>query len=240
MGRPKMTPEEFWRKVNKNGPLPDAAKYPNLTEPCWIWTKAKSNNGYGVTSFDWKQTPTHRAAWVLTNGQIPDGLCVLHKCDNPPCCNPSHLFLGTPADNAADMVAKKRQSKGIEHSDAITPRRLRGEESPTCILTEESVTEMRKLYLQDGLSSREIAKRFGIADSHVFRIVKGECWKHIPLPECTYTESRRFSKLTPETVREIRALRTTGMPVNEIAHKFGLSIYTTNDIVYRRTWKDLS
>lgn len=94
----------FWGKVNKNGPI-----MPNMTTPCWEWTKCRNNWNYGVTSFGKGRTlGTHKLAWILTNGEVPEGYLVLHKCDNPPCCNPEHLFIGTQSDNVRDAITKGR------------------------------------------------------------------------------------------------------------------------------------
>ena len=108
--------ERFWAKVDKNGPIP--AHRPDLG-PCWIWLGAKVTGGYGVikTGFSThktrKQSLTHRFSWEVHFGPIPSATpFVLHKCDNPPCPNPGHLFLGTAADNTADMMAKGRQAFG--------------------------------------------------------------------------------------------------------------------------------
>jgi hypothetical protein len=90
--------ERFWLRVNKNG------------DDCWTWTGFKNELGYGLFSLDHKHVKAHRVSWMVANGKIPDGLCVLHSCDNPICVNPSHLFLGTMKDNTQDMLAKGRQS----------------------------------------------------------------------------------------------------------------------------------
>lgn len=87
---------------------------------CWIWQGGRRGNmGYGAITDRGKPMSAHRAAWIMYNGQIPDGLLVCHKCDNPRCVNPAHLFLGTHQDNMDDRTAKNRQSQGIKHSEAI-------------------------------------------------------------------------------------------------------------------------
>jgi hypothetical protein len=97
----------FWLKVNKNGPLPERA--PDLG-PCWVWTGGVDGGGYGQFRLRSRvpMVKAHRLAWELIVGPVPDGLWVLHKCDNPPCCHPGHLFVGTPSDNARDAIAKGR------------------------------------------------------------------------------------------------------------------------------------
>ena len=78
------------------------------TSGCWLWTGRHDKQGYGWLYVDRMARRTHRIAWTLTHGQIPGKLCVLHTCDNPPCINPEHLWLGTPKDNAQDRMAKGR------------------------------------------------------------------------------------------------------------------------------------
>lgn len=90
-------PERFWRRVMK----PES-------DGCWTWTGSTAGYGYGRVFVDGRQQSAHRVAWELTNGPIPEGLIVCHKCDNPPCVRPLHLFLGTHKDNSQDMVRKQR------------------------------------------------------------------------------------------------------------------------------------
>jgi hypothetical protein len=116
--------ERFWSRVDKRG-----------FDDCWHWTGRLSEHGYG--SFDDPKKPkkAHRIAWELTYGPIPDSLCVLHSCDNPACCNPSHLWLGTQLENIADMWTKGRGSPPPHNDEKITPdevceirnRRMHGE-----------------------------------------------------------------------------------------------------------------
>ena len=94
--------ERFWEKVDKTG-------------NCWIWTAACMTNGYGQIWDGSKDRGAHRISWILHNGPIPNNLHVLHKCDNPPCVRPDHLFLGTPIDNMLDAKAKGRLNSTKSH-----------------------------------------------------------------------------------------------------------------------------
>lgn len=100
--------ERFWPRVNKAGPI-----HAVLGTPCWLWTGAPDNRGYGrlSTTLGGSVLKAHRLSWEIANGAIPEGLCVLHRCDNPPCVNPEHLFLGTRPDNARDMADKGRHGR---------------------------------------------------------------------------------------------------------------------------------
>lgn len=111
----------FWVKVNKDGPIPEHC--PELG-PCWIWTRATDKKGYGKFGIGPKGGNrsffAHRVAFALAGTIPPDDLMACHQCDNPPCCNPAHLFLGTAADNLGDMAAK-----GRNHGDACHRGHLR-------------------------------------------------------------------------------------------------------------------
>lgn len=220
MGRPQMTPEYFWSKVDKSGG-PDA---------CWPWTGAKNKSGYGVTSYRWKQFTSHRLAYLFAE-RDPGFKLVCHKCDNPPCCNPAHLFLGTAKENSRDMVSKNRQSSGEKHSDALMPGRQRGENHYETNLKDSDAIEARRLYTETRVPLKEIARMYGLSYHSMQKLVLGITWKHLPCPK---REGHRNIQYDQKRVEEILQLRSTGMTVKQIAAHFGMSIWTCNDIVYRR------
>lgn len=151
----------FWSHVQKS-------------DGCWEWQGRRTSRGYGRTTGRLLGGPrtarAHRVAWELTNGPIPGGLGVLHRCDNPPCCNPDHLFLGTAADNAADMVAKGR---------AHHPKG-KGEQSPAARLTTAQVMFMRTLRSR-GASILQLEALFGVSNQQVSKITSGKSWGHLPI-----------------------------------------------------------
>jgi hypothetical protein len=134
-------------------------------DACWPWT-ASTNTGYGQMTWKRKPDRAHRLMWVLHHGPIPpDKPHILHRCDNPPCCNPAHLWAGTNADNIADMVAKKRARGGGQ----------RGEDSGNAKLT---LIQVRAIRAATGMQ-RDTAKRFGVSLSTVNSILRGRNWRHL-------------------------------------------------------------
>lgn len=139
----------LWSKVRKD-------------DGCWEWTGAcGKTSGYGIISYQGKQTQPHRVAWELTHGPIPDGIYVCHRCDNRLCVRPDHLFLGTPKENTADMIAKGRVA--------------RGERMPQTRLTPDDVRAIR----ESNENYKVIAARYGIGDMYVYEIRARRVWKHI-------------------------------------------------------------
>lgn len=132
---------------------------------CWIWLAGKTGLGYGQYILNGKVLYAHRVSWMLKNGDIPKGLHVLHRCDNPKCVNPNHLYVGTHQQNMNDKKMRGRNPG------------LKGELSPKAKLTWEQVREMRILYSKGNISHRELAKKFGISNRMVSAIIRKDCWK---------------------------------------------------------------
>lgn len=139
---------------------------PGEPDACWEWTRAFASGGYGAMSIgDGKGRNAHVVAWELANNRpAPRGMMVRHTCDNPPCCNPSHLVLGTNADNVADKVARGRQPRGTQ--------------IPWSKLTEDSVREIRYL-AASGIPMSHLAKRFDVSEAAISYAVKRKTWKHV-------------------------------------------------------------
>jgi hypothetical protein len=133
---------------------------------CWEWQGSTDGWGYGLIKVRDSRYRTHRAAWIAAHGPIPVGLFVCHRCDNPPCWRPDHLFLGTPAENAADMRVKLRAATGELHGWAK--------------LTEDQVAEIRERYSAGGVTQSQLATEYGIDSSGVSRIVRRVTW-NIPV-----------------------------------------------------------
>ena len=147
--------ERFWLRVDRRG-----------TKECWEWTGACNPGGYGMFGIDGRAVLAHRLSYTIHYGYIPDGLCVCHHCDNRPCINPLHLFVGTPADNNADMVRKGRDSQ------------LFGELHSHAKLTDAKVLEILSIERVAG-DQDIIASKFGVSRSTISKIRSRRAWKHL-------------------------------------------------------------
>lgn len=152
----KTLAERFWSKVDKRGP-----------DECWNWTASLWGGGYGQFMRKGSRY-AHHVSWELTNGSRGDK-CVLHKCDNPRCVNPRHLFLGSLSDNTQDMMRKGR------HRPAV----LRGTEHKRSKLSEHQVRLIRTAYNGGWANGVELARMYGVSSTIIYGIVKGRSWKHV-------------------------------------------------------------
>ena len=138
-------------------------------ESCWPWAGKVNANGYGIAPAKTGERLAHRLTYRETLGDIPPGMFVCHHCDNPICCNPSHLFLGTPSDNSADMWAKGRHKP-------FTPL---GDDHPRARLTAAVIPEIRRL-CAERMTHREVAAMFGVCRSTITSVIRGWTWAHVP------------------------------------------------------------
>jgi len=154
-----LTPAKFWQRIQK--PV-----------GCWLYDGAKETNGYGYLQSPLPDGPrfitAHKLAWILTNGPVPEGLHVLHKCDIRACCNPDHLYLGTDADNMADKVSRKRN--------------YIGEDLHTAKLTEVQAREIIAITDRRKGQAIKVAKRYGVKNGTISTIWRGDSWMHLPRP----------------------------------------------------------
>jgi hypothetical protein len=149
----------FWCRVKKQ-------------EGCWAWLGYKNKFGYGTFS-TMKELTAHRIAWILTNGSIPDGLNVLHKCDTAECCNPEHLYLGSTPENHHDMISRRR-------AWWFDKRKWRhGEDSNRAILSNEQVLQIRHRYSSGLITQNELAQEFGVCRSTIGYAISGKNWSHL-------------------------------------------------------------
>lgn len=138
-------------KINKNG--------------CFIYTGKVDKDGYPSFSYLNKFIRGNQLSWILMNGEIPNGMCVCHTCDDPRCINPAHLFLGTNKENTADRNEKNRQA--------------RGQKQAFCKLTQEKVILMREDYFQKGKTLKTISTEFGVCPATAREAIQGINWKWV-------------------------------------------------------------
>lgn len=150
----------FWKHVDRRGP-----------DECWEWQgrcdppTGKTTKGYGYfAGFGRMKVGAHVFAYELERGEVGRGRVVMHTCDNPPCCNPAHLVIGTPADNMRDRLAKGHYPRGMAHHNSK--------------LTEEAVKAIRSRYAM-GEKQVALAAEFGVGQQTISRVVNGRDWDHV-------------------------------------------------------------
>lgn len=177
--------DRFWLKVKKSD------------DGCWVWIGTRNDRGYGIITQGGKGTPdlrAHRLSWEIANGRsIPAGMNVLHRCDNPPCVRPDHLFVGDQRANVDDMIAKGRHSRGVGHSarcvtgddhwTRLDPERCRalakrGEQVGNAKLTADVVVRIRRLLI-DGKQQKQIAAELGVSKSLISLVALRKIWRHV-------------------------------------------------------------
>jgi hypothetical protein len=177
------TINRFWSKVNRTQDV----------RACWEWLASTTHNGYGQFKVQNRSLRTNRVAWELTYGAIPQGLFVLHTCDNPACCNPFHLELGTHEKNMHDMKIRKRAACGDKNGSRLHPERLvRGNDHPArkspwmvgemngeARLNELQVKSIREQYSLRKKSMRILSIEYGVTKTQISRIIRGISWKHL-------------------------------------------------------------
>lgn len=194
----RSTPEDFWARCRRGAP-----------EDCWPWTAARSKKGYGSVRYQGEVWVASRLAWFLTFGDIPNGLCVCHTCDNPSCVNPAHLFVGTVVENNRDRDRKGRTARGMRHGSVTCPEavargarnglvkhperrpygrrngrytcpeRTRRGEDHSGAKLTSGDVVRIKQLAAAGLSQRAIGSEFGVTHGTVGAILRGESWRTI-------------------------------------------------------------
>ncbi len=149
----------FWNKVT----------VPDNDEACWEWLGNRLPYGYGHIKIEGKQIKAHRWSYEYINGPIPNGLLVLHRCDNPPCVRPDHLFLGTHSDNILDALAKGR----------LDPVKMGLHNAK---LSEHDVIEIRNLFASTIATRTQLAERYGVTRTTIEYVTKGTTWQHVGGP----------------------------------------------------------
>lgn len=214
------------------GHLPEKERFMMYVEKmpesgCWHWRGAFAG-GYGRFRMGYKNVAAHRASLLMfsTPPENFQKLLACHKCDNPRCVNPDHLFIGTHQDNIDDKMSKGRHATG------------HGVDYKHAKLTEDDVLEIRA----SELTVRELALKFGVTTSNITAIQTGKRWKHVGGKIRRHTEKHVFGETHPQSkldAEKVRFIRNSDLSIRELAEHFGLAIMTVYDARLRRSWKHI-
>lgn len=158
MRRVKNTPADVWSMIKKGE-----------SDECWEFQGGRNRQGYGNFSLDGKTAVAHRLVYILTFGDIPAGLIVRHTCDNPPCCNPRHLLLGTTKDNSLDMVSRGRH-RGYTAG-------FQGEAHPRAKLSIQKAKAIRQKFSK-GVPMLNMAKEYNVSPAAIWQVLQGNSWNY--------------------------------------------------------------
>lgn len=208
--------QRFWNKVVKS-------------EACWEWRGAKFKTGYGSFFAGGRTRRAHRWIWERNHGCIPDGLLVLHHCDNRMCVRLDHLFLGNHQDNATDASLKGRTA--------------RGERSGTAKITLEQANEIRTSYASRTVSQKKLAEKYGISQAAISGIVLGRKWPDASFPpaepQSVFAPGGIAAKLKKDDVARIRTERISHrLSQTQLANRFGVTQSCISRILSEKRWRN--
>jgi len=200
----------------------------NNENKCWGWTASLSTHGYGQLHIKGKTYRAHRVSYEIFNGKIPKNTFICHKCNNPICCNPKHLYAGNAFTNTQDKIAA-----GVLYS--IPPRR--GKDNNKTKLSEKKVSKIR-VQIRKGISQRELAEKYKVTQSCINAIKVGKSWKHTIKDEndLLLNNKKGNTKLSEKDVLKIRALTIKN---TEIAKQFSISPSTVGKIKKHILWSHI-
>lgn len=229
--------ERFWVKVDKSP----------RQSGCWHWTAFRDSDGYGRFWLDGTMVSASRAAWILTKGDVPPGMEVLHRCDNPRCVNPDHLFLGTKTDNMADRDRKGRVARGDNHGRRLHPEayehlrgdgwyathqnQASGENHGSAKLTWDDVHAIRREYLDSlgKVNQRMLGEKYGVDQTTVSEILLNKKWV-----EADGDVRSGVVEAKKERDEAILADYDAGMTRAQINEKYGVSKMVVEDAIRKR------